>query len=242
MTISNTTTTIQLVTNQMTFYGPIFLLIIGIISCLCNILTFTSKQLRQNSCAFYFLCSSIFELLSITFGLISRLATDHFGSTLQNTNRFYCKFRAYSVSAIPLIATYFVLLSAIDRCLSSSKHARLRSFSQMKMAYRSALIVILLGLITCSHILFTYDLRPKCGTLPGSYAIFDGMFVVFWLGVIPHVLMLIFGSITWLHIRRTRKGRYMKQSRTEEKTEIQLIIVRIVENHRKNRIDGFFFV
>ena len=161
--------TIQIVTNRMTYYGPIIILTVGIIGCLCNFLTFTSRQLRQNSCAFYFLCSSIFELLSITFGLISRLATDHLGSKLQNTNRFYCKFRAYFISAIPLIATYFVLLSAIDRCMSSSSHARLRSFSQMKIAYRSAIIAILIGLISCSHILISYNLRPRCGTLPGAY-------------------------------------------------------------------------
>ena len=211
---------IEKLTAQMTLYGPVFVLIIGTIGCACNLLTFTSKKLRQNSCAFYFLCSSIFDFLSITFGLITRLATDHFGSELQNTNRLYCKFRAYFVSAIPLIATYFVLLSAIDRCMSSSRHARLRLFSQITVAYRATIVVILLGMITCAHILISYNLRPKCGTLPGNYAIFDGMFVVFWLGVLPHVLMWIFGSITLMNIRRMRKRR-----NTSEKTEIQLIIV-----------------
>ncbi|UJR21609.1 hypothetical protein I4U23_024691 [Adineta vaga] len=205
--ITSTQATIQIFTLKMTLYGPILLLIIGIFGCLCNLLTFTSRQLRENSCAFYFLCASIFEFLSITFGLISRLAADHFGSDLQNTNRFYCKFRAYLVSSIPLIATYLILLSAIDRCMSSSIHARLRSFSHIKIAHRSLGIAILLGLISCSHILFTYDLRPKCSTLSGSYAIFDGMFVVFWLGIIPHILMLIFGFITLIHIKRMTQKR-----------------------------------
>jgi hypothetical protein len=223
----NTTTqaTIQIITYEMTYYGPIILLIIGTIGCLCNFLTFTSRKLRQNSCAFYFLCSTLFELLSITFGLISRLAADHFDSNLQNTSRFYCKFRAYFVSTIPLIATYFVLLSAIDRSMSSSIHARLRSFSQIKIAYRSAIIVIIIGLISCSHILISYDLRPKCATLRGAYAIFDGMFVVFWLGVIPHVLMLIFGFITLMNIRRTRQTRYIKQQRNDQRPDAQLILV-----------------
>jgi hypothetical protein len=232
-----TQATIQIVTNRMTYYGPIIILIVGIIGCLCNFLTFTSRQLRQNSCAFYFLCSSIFELLSITFGLISRLAADHLDSKLQNTNRIYCKFRAYFVSAIPLIATYFVLLSAIDRCMSSSIHARLRSFSQMKIAYRSAVIVILIGLISCSHILFLYNLRPKCATLRGAYAIFDGIFVIFWLGVIPHILMLIFGFITLIHIRRTRQRRINK---TINKNDTQLIIVSI-NKKKRNKIKVCFF-
>jgi hypothetical protein len=234
---SSLPTTIQKITTEMTYYGPILLLIVGIIGCLCNFLTFTSPQLRKNSCAFYFLCSSIFEFLSITFGLISRLAADHLGSNLQNTNRIYCKFRAYFVSSIPLIATYLILLSAIDRCMSSSSHARLRSFSQMKIAYRSVIITIIIGLISCSHILITYDLRPKCSTLSGAYAVFDGMFVVFWLGVIPHVLMLIFGFLTLINIRRMQHRRFIKpqtkgtpiinqkQQRNDHKTDTQLILV-----------------
>ncbi len=225
----------------MTFYGPILLLIIGIIGCLCNILTFTSQQLRRNSCAFYFLCSSIFEFFSITFGLFTRLAADHFGSHLQNTNRWYCKFRAYLVSTIPLIATYFVLLSAIDRYMSSSRHTRLRLFSQIKIAYRSTMIVIPVGLITCLHILILYDLRPKCATQPGTYAIFDGMFVVFWLGVIPHVSMLIFGFLTLMNIRRTRKERYNKQ-RHNEKTDGQLILVRSKQKFQYQSILLLLFI
>lgn len=216
-----TQATIRIITFKMTYYGPIILLIIGIIGCLCNFLTFTSKRLAKNSCAFYFLCSTIFEFLSITFGLSTRLFADHFGSNLQNTNRYYCKFRAYFVSTIPLIATYFILLSSIDRCMSSSIHVRLRSFTQIKMAYRSMIIVIIIGLISCSHILISYDLRPKCKTLHGSYGIFDGMFAVVWLGIIPHILMLIFSFITLMNIRRLKQRKYSKHQRTET----QLIIV-----------------
>ncbi|CAF0721531.1 unnamed protein product [Adineta ricciae] len=236
-----TRATIQIVTIQMTYYGPVLLLIVGIFGCLCNFLTFTSRQLRQNSCAFYFLCASVFEFLSITFGLISRLAADHLGSNLQNTDRFYCKLRAYLVSAIPLIATYLILLSAIDRCMSSSTHACLRSFSRIKNAYRSVIIAILVALISCSHILITYDLRPRCSTLVGTYAIFDGLFVVFWLGVIPHILMLIFGFITLLHIKRVRQRKFMEipidtittsnrsTPRPSHKTERQLILMMLVQ-------------
>ncbi|CAF1052485.1 unnamed protein product [Adineta steineri] len=236
--ILTTQATIQIVTKQMTYYGPIILLIVGIIGCLCNFLTFTSPKLRQNSCAFYFLCSSIFEFLTITFGLSTRLAADYLGSNLQNTNRIYCKIRAYLVSAIPLIATYFILLTAIDRCMSSSIHIRLRSFSQMKIVYRSVIITILIGLLSCSHILITYDLRPKCATLYGAYAIFDGMFVVFWLGFIPHILMLIFGLMTLIHIRQMRRRRPQlkiitpiepKRARNDTKTDTQLILMMLVQ-------------
>ncbi|CAF3726974.1 unnamed protein product [Rotaria sordida] len=233
ITSSVTTTTrasIQIITNEMTYYGPIIILVIGIIGCLCNFITFTAPQLRKNSCAFYFLMSAVFELLSITFGLISRLAADHLGSTLINTNQVYCKSRVYLVSVLPLIATYLVLLSSIDRFLSSSVSVRLRSFSQIKIAYHATIGAIVIGFLSCIHILIGYDLRPRCGILVGTFATFDSMFVVFWLGVIPHVLMLIFGFLTFMNIQRTKKRVVVKLHEnavapTQQKTDAHLIMV-----------------
>ena len=66
---------------------------------------------------------------------------------------------------------------------------------------------------------------------------FDSMFVVFWLGVIPHVLMLIFGFLTFANIRRTKRRIAShpaaavdatgpnKQLRRDQKTQTQLIAV-----------------
>ncbi len=221
----------------MTYYGPIILLVIGIIGCLCNFITFTSPQLRKTSCTFYFLLSAVFELLSITFGLISRFAADHLGSTLINTDRVYCKLRAYLVSALPLAATYLVLLASIDRCMSSSVSARLRSFSQLKVAYGASAFAAVLAFASCAHILVGYDLRPRCGALPGVFAMYDGMFVVFWLGILPHMLMLAFGCVTLMNVRRTKRRIAMKptanaavatqQQRRDQKTDTQLIAVRV---------------
>ena len=232
---TTTQATIQLVTVQITYYSPIVLLAIGMTGCFCNFLTFSSPQLRNNPCSFYFLISAVFELLSITFGLISRFAADHLGSTLLNTDPAYCKLRAYLVSALPLVATYFILLSSVDRCLSSCVSARLRSFSQMKVAYRATGVAIAVGFVSCVHILVGYDLRPRCGALAGVFAMYDGMFVVFWLGVIPHILMLVFGLLTIVNIRRTKRRIAVKppanataptrQQRREQKTDAQLIIV-----------------
>ncbi|CAF5028278.1 unnamed protein product [Rotaria sp. Silwood1] len=203
--MTTTVTTIQTVTSAVNYYGPILVLSFGIFGCICNFITFTAIQLHKNSCAFYFLCATIFDLLSIIFGVTTRFANDHLGSTLLNTNRVYCKLRASLVSAIPLVSMYLVLLSSVDRYMSSSMSVRLRSFSQMKIAYRAIIIAIVISFLSCSHILVSYDLRPICATRPGSYAMFDSMFVIFWLGVIPHISMLIFGFLTIMNIRRTKR-------------------------------------
>ena len=231
---TTTQASIQVVTAQITYYSPIVLLIIGIIGCLCNLLTFTAPQLRNNPCSFYFLISAVFELLSITYGLISRFAADHLSSTLINTDRVYCKLRAYLVSALPLVSTYLILLSSVDRCMSTSVSARLRSFSQIKVAYRTTIVAITVGFVSCVHILVGYDLRPRCGALSGVFSMYDGMFVVFWLGIIPHVLMLIFGCVTYNNVKRSKRRIGIETHRCsitsqvprrESRTERQLLIV-----------------
>ncbi|CAF1158306.1 unnamed protein product [Rotaria sordida] len=234
--MSTTVATIQIVTNEMNYYGPIMILIFGIFGCICNFITFTATQLRKNSCAFYFLCATIFDLLSIIFGVTTRFANDHLGSTLLHTNRVYCKLRAYLVSAIPLVSMYLILLSSIDRYMSSSVSVRFRSFSQKKIAYRATVIAIVISFLSCSHILILYDLRPVCATMPGPYTIFDSMFVVFWSGMIPHVLMLIFGFLTIMNTRRKNRRIQIRLQTTnlivynqtqnlERKTDKQLIIM-----------------
>jgi len=39
---------------NLTFYVPILMISIGTIRSVCNVLIFTSKELRFNSCAFFF--------------------------------------------------------------------------------------------------------------------------------------------------------------------------------------------
>ena len=230
--------TLPIITSNMSYYGSIFILVIGLFGCLCNLITFTAVRLQCNPCAFYFLLSTIFEVCSITFGVISRMAADHLGSNLSSTSRAYCKLRAFLVSAIPLTATYLILMASIDRFMSSSVSARLRSFSQIKVAHRASILVTLIAWASCSHILVSYDLRPKCATQPGSYAKFDGLFVVIWLGFIPHVSMLTFGVLTIINIRRKMRRRALiapisgnastgVQHRRETKTEKHLVWVNI---------------
>lgn len=225
---------IQIITPSMTVYGAIAILVVGTFGCICNLITFTSSKLRKNSCAFYFLMSAVFEFISIHFGLISRLASENFGSNLLSVDRFYCKFRAYLVSAIPLTATYFILLASVDRSMSSSTSIRRRSFSQMNIAYISTLVAVFVSFSTCSHILLTYDLRPRCSTMTGPYSLFDGLFVVCWLGILPHTLMLIFALSTILNIKNKRRRIESQNVRNtvyqtpewrRERNEFQLIFV-----------------
>jgi hypothetical protein len=119
--------------------------------------------------------------------------------------------------------------------MSSSINARLRAFSQIKMAYRMTVVAIGIALISCSPVAVGYVVRPRCRKMPGAYEMFDSIFAISWLGVIPHLLMLVFGSFTFLNIRRSKKrmrGQIKtvftaenQRQQTVRKTDRQLIAV-----------------
>ena len=226
---------LSMINGYVNYYGPITILIIGIPGCLSSLITFTAPRLRHNSCAFYYLMATFFELICITYGLITTYALTLFGVRPSSADRVYCKIHAYLIYSIPLIATYMVLLASIDRYLSSSLRVSLRNYSQVKIAYRASAVAILFGLVSCSHTLVSYDLRPTCKTIPGTYATVDSIWVVCWMGVIPHVLMLVFGSLTIHNIRTSKRRLHSEPPRStqivdqnqirERKTNRQLIAV-----------------
>ncbi|CAF4690256.1 unnamed protein product [Rotaria sp. Silwood1] len=100
--------------NQITLYVPLLIIISGTIGSLCNVITFTSRQLRFSSCAFYFLCSTIFDLLYLLFGGITRLMIDHFSNMLLNRSVLLCKCRTYLVVVLPSLSTIFIMLASMD--------------------------------------------------------------------------------------------------------------------------------
>ncbi len=102
-------------------------------------------------------------------------------------------FNTYLTWILPCIATGFLLLASIDRCLSISQNIRFRSFNQIKIAYRMTCIPIIVYSLTALHQLFYYTLQPDCSALPGIYSYFLSMYSIFWTSLIPQGSMLIFG-------------------------------------------------
>ncbi|CAF4541877.1 unnamed protein product [Rotaria sp. Silwood2] len=197
------------ITNQITFYGPLLIIISGTLGSLCNVITFTSRQLRFNSCAFYFLCSSIFDLFYLLFGGITRLMIDHFSNVLPNTSVLLCKCRTYLVVVIPSLSTIFIMLASMDRCLSTSNSRKWRNLSRINIAWRVAIITLVILMFSTSHILFLFELRAKdvnsntyiCGPRNNIYKIFISIYVFLIGPFMTYTIMFICTMITLIRIR-----------------------------------------
>ena len=196
---------IQALTLSISIYASYVILIISNIGCIGNFITFTSKKLRKNSCGWYFLISAIFDFLFINFGLSTKIAAVNYGNRMENTSLVWCRLRAYLTWTLPCISTGYVVLASIDRCLSTSRSTRLRSFSQITVAYRMTCIPIILYGLSNLHQLFYYNLQIYCLPMPGIYSYFLSLYSILWTSLIPQSSMLIFGLIAYYNIKKTRQ-------------------------------------
>ena len=222
---------LQLLTSRMILVSLVFLIVTGSFGSVCNIIIFSSKDLKNNPCALYLLCTAVFELLILNFGIISRLASDNFGSTLLFQSTIYCKTRSYLTTAISVTATYLVLLACVDRCMSTSTNVRQRAFSRVQVARWSAATTIVIGMIINFHSFIFFEIKIVCLPRPGVYALFYSIYLIVCASVVPNVLMIVCSAGT---IRNLRKARLRianaqltgsSQQRRLKRLEDQLILV-----------------
>lgn len=179
----------------------------GIIGGLCNLITFTAPKIRQNSCVFYLLCATIFQLLSIIIIIPTRIALDNFGFNLENESASFCKFRYYCALSLPALVTYYMLFAIIDRCLVTSSDANVRAWGQLKIAHRSSIVLCFTILLLTSHALVFYNIYNNTCLVPstGAYAIIFSIYLAFFIIALPYTLMLVFSLITFSNLKQTRQ-------------------------------------
>ena len=198
---------LSIVIRYLSIIINIFTLIFGTLGGLCNLITFTSSKLRRSSCVFYMLFATIFQLMSILIIVPTRISLDYFGNGLEHQSIIFCKLRYYLVITLPELATSFILLAILDRCLATSTHARMRKWSQLKVAHRLATIVLISSLVRNVHVLVFYTIYDgNCQAPPRTfYALFIAVYSLCVIILLPHTLMLILSLITVWHLRQAKR-------------------------------------
>lgn len=195
---------IRQITEKLSFYGPIMFIIVGSVGSVCNLLTFSATQLKNNSCSIYFLWAAVFDLITVNFGGISRLLSDHAGINLHNQSHVYCKIRAFIINNVPSTATAFIVAASIDRFLSTSDKVTYRSMATPRIAkWMVPLIIAITGVLSIQYIIF-FDLQPSCGALRGTYSVIVSVYSIVGTSIFPHLLMLGFGLGTYRNKRSAR--------------------------------------
>ncbi|CAF3926387.1 unnamed protein product [Adineta steineri] len=196
------------ISQQITIYLGLFLLITGVVGNGLLILTFSAvRTYRKTPCTFYFLIRSADNIAFILINLISRIVSAGYGIDLTRTSVVWCKIRQYFVLTLGFISFTCSCLASIDQFLATSRNANLRRLSNIKWTYR---IIVTVLIVCCLHgipaIIFD-DILPNiqmCGITNGNYSIYITVYVLTFSCIGPIIIMVVFGYLTYHNIHSTR--------------------------------------
>lgn len=190
-------------------YMPLPLFIFGTFGNLLNILVFTRKTLRKNSCVQYLLASTIGSCFALYVGMMSRMLNGY-GHDYTLYSSALCKIR-YFITYLSLTTTsWFISFGCIDRYCSSSKSVQLRSWCKTKIAVRVVSAIVLAGSLIFLETFYCFN-TGQTGTIAACYSInvrcqvIDGLFLMIFYTTVPICLMIVFGSLTLKNIRQSRQ-------------------------------------
>jgi hypothetical protein len=113
------------VATELSFWGPIVLFFIGILSAIFNIIIFIGiKTFRQSPTVYYVVGQSLSDLAVLLVVLLQNLP-----SMSSSVSSISCKLNTFFTESTLLCAMTFLCLSAFDRWTCTSRSARVRQLS-----------------------------------------------------------------------------------------------------------------
>lgn len=192
-------------TQNLVIYSLCIMLVIGTVGNSCNLITLGRKEYRTKAPVCYLLWSTSVSQVFIFIAPIIRFTTEFFGNNLMNTDRYVCKARNYLLVSVPSMTITFTLLASFDRCVSTSPHDRWRRVSSFYFAQRACLASMLFFVVGNSMFLFIYDIhRGRCSPQAGIPSIIINIYIVALVTVVPVAGTLMFGTMTWIHLKKSR--------------------------------------
>jgi hypothetical protein len=215
---------------QITIYGGLFTVIVGVVGNGMNILVFSSvRNYRKNPCTFYYLIASIYNIAFLIINLMSRILSVGYGIDLTRTSITWCKMKTFIGISISLISLNCSCLATIDQFFATSQSVYIRRLSNMKWAHRIVFIVNIVWCVYGIPVLLFYDISPitkSCVVTNSDYTIYFTIYVIGFLCTIPALVMVVFGYLGYrnIHLRRSLAEQQADRQLTRM-TLIQVVLV-----------------
>ncbi|UJR22182.1 hypothetical protein I4U23_025246 [Adineta vaga] len=197
------TTTLFSIQQNIGRYGLSILFISGNIGNLFTVLILgRSTRRRRNSCSLYLLAASISNWIVLDTGLIFNIiGIDH--TDPQHTSNIICKLRWSTVHALLMLSRSFMIAACIDRWALSSSNITIRSFSRLRTAIHTIIILVIVWTILPIHmIVFFNNNTGRCSPSSGTYAFFYAIYSLIIIGILPLLLMIVFSTRAWYNLQR----------------------------------------
>lgn len=231
--------------NLFSIGGPI-LIFISTLGCILNLMVFTRHNLRKNPCIMCFIALNIVHILYTYLSLVPAILQIGYNIDPSAYNLILCRCRYYFAFVLASLERFYLILASIDRALVTSTKFCIRKWSDTHFIGICISSLTLFWILFHIHALFYTNIYKYdeniliCASNSGIYSIFIRFYSLIFNGILPPLLMIIFGLLTIKNIRRirridihmnvlTNKIRMISFSRLFHKKDRQMIIMLLAE-------------
>lgn len=189
----------------MSLYGLSTFYIFGTFGNFILICILVQRTHRRNSCSLYLLAATIVNFILIQCILpLAVYSADHIDP--QNVSLIWCKIRSYLFNGLLMLYRWYKMAACIDRAAMCSRHARIRSFSDPRIACRTILIITIIWVLIPIHLAVYFRIEfGRCGPQLGLYAKLYSAYSILIAGWSPPIVMAIFGTIAYLNLKKVKR-------------------------------------
>ena len=193
--------------------GPI-LIAFGSLSCLLNLMVFTKNTLRKNPCAICLMGVNMVNFLSFYLSVLPAVFALAYNIDPGASNIVGCRFRYYIAVVLACLESSYIILASIDRILITSPNAAARKFSTRRLVTICMILIAAFWVLLHIHALVLTQLlqvAPNyyvCYYQPGTYTTIMTYYALVINGVLPPLLMAIFGFWTVRNVRQVRRTKH----------------------------------
>ncbi len=218
--------------NRSTVYLSLIIMALVISTNTLNISVLCRRSPRTSPCTHYFLALALASLVYMCFTPLNMFLTNRFGLSLSYLP-LGCRFQSFFVFSPLLFFTIMLVCASFDRFCASSSSARVRSFSNVRVAQRVIIIIsILLSIymspfVIISHWDYNTNLCSQYLTTLIDVYLFSRVILYYIIGPIG---MITFGLLTIRNIRnQTLRVAPMVSQNRHRRTESQLSRVLLIQ-------------
>ncbi|CAF2653856.1 unnamed protein product [Rotaria sp. Silwood2] len=195
-----------LLNQNISRYGMSLIWLMGNVGSTINCFIFSQPKLRKNPCVKYFLASSASQFMTFNFVLVTRILRNGFNINAINTFLWFCKIRNYFFYLFVAVPRYYIILASIDRYFASCSDIYWRRWSSSKTAMRLIIGSFIFWCLIYIQVLVVYEIQNgTCSYRYGVYGMFFSIYLSIESGILPPLIMVIFGYITIKNIRQSKR-------------------------------------
>jgi hypothetical protein len=235
MSTTNTSSYSAFVSQEITIYLGIPILLAGLIGESLNCIVFLSlKTFRENTCVFYLIIMSFVNIGQLLTSLLPRIMINGFDIDWSQASSWYCKFQIYILQFCTLMSYTCICLATIDQYLATCFNPRWQQLSNIKLARILSLIFFVIWLLHGVPYLIYLNIIPSPATgelictLANTVLIqyFNYGFIIILAGFFPVSVTILFGALAY---RNVTKLAYRAVPLIRRELDKQLSIMVLVE-------------